>query len=215
MQWNIFRYLADFTHLGSVALLLFKMITRKTSVGVSLKTHLVYLFVYLFRYCNPSFFSPPMYNILFKIFYILSSTIIIVLIKFVFNKTYERQKDNFRSIFIFIICIPLAYFTAPRNGLWILMHSYSLWLEAFAIVPQFILIVRSRKVDVMGKDYIFLLSIYRLLYVINWIYKLVVDSIKSPKNVWISGIVQTIIYADFIYEYIKMKVKGGEYELPY
>ena len=215
MMFNIFRYIADFVHLLSILLLLYKMISKKTCVGVSLKTHIIYLSVYLFRYINSMFFLPPMYNVIFKIFYILSEIVIIILIKFVYKRTYEVRQDNFRIIFIYLICLPLAFFTAPRRTSFILCHSYSLWLEAFAIVPQFLLIVRSRKVDVMGKDYVFLLSIYRLFYVINWIYKAVTETGSTPTNVWITGIIQTIIYADFIYEYIKMKVTGGEFELPY
>ena len=215
LGWNIFRYLADFTHLLYIVLLLYKMISKKTCVGVSLKTHILYLSVYLFRYCNSGFFAPPLYNTCFKIFYIVSAIVIIVLVKFVYKRTYENRQDNFRILFIYIICLPLAYFTAPRKTLFILCHSYSLWIEAFAIVPQFLLIVRSRKVDVMGKDYVFLLSIYRLLYVINWIYKAFTETGKTPLNVWLTGIIQTLIYSDFIYEYIKMKVTGGEFELPY
>ena len=214
-MWNIFRYIADFTHLFSVLILLYKMITKKTSVGVSLKTHIIYLSVYLFRYINSAFFSPPLYNILFKIFYIAAEVVIIVLIKFVYKRTYEVRQDNFRIIFIYLLCLPLAYFTAPRSTWYILCHSYSLWLEPFAIIPQILLFSRSRKIDVMGKDYVFLLSIYRLFYLLNWIYKAVTETGSTPMNVWITGILQTVIYADFIWVYIKAKVTGSEFELPY
>ena len=42
-MWNIFRYLADFSHLISVVILLHKMITKKTCSGISLKTQLLFL----------------------------------------------------------------------------------------------------------------------------------------------------------------------------
>ncbi|EAY01140.1 ER lumen protein retaining receptor, putative [Trichomonas vaginalis G3] len=215
MQWNIFRYIADFTHLASIVLLLYKMFSRKTCVGVSLKTHILYLSIYLFRYCNPYLFDPPLYNIFFKFTYIISSIVIIALILTKYKRTYEKRHDNFRIIIIYIICLPLAYFTSPSNRIWQLTNCYSLWLEAFAILPQLFLISRSRKVDVMNKEYIFLLSIYRLFYLINWIYKYFTETGSTATYVWITGILQTIIYSDFIYTYIKMKVQGGEFELPY
>ena len=214
-MWNVFRYIADFTHLFSVLILLYKMISKKTSCGVSLKTHYIYLSVYLFRYINSAFFAPPLYNVLFKIFYILSEVVIIILVKFVYKRTYEVRHDKFRIIFIYILCLPFAYFTAPRSSWYVLCHSYSLWLEPFAIIPQILFFSRSRKTDVLGKDYLVLLSIYRLFYLLNWIYKAVTETGSTPMNVWITGILQTVIYADFIYVYVKAKVTGSEFELPY
>lgn len=215
MQWNIFRYIADFTHLASIILLLYKMISMKTCVGVSLKTHILYLSIYLLRYCNPYLLDPPFYNIFFKFTYIGSSITIIALILTKYKRTYEKRHDNFRTFIIYIVCAPIAYFTSPVRSIWHFTNCYSLWLEAFAILPQLFLITRSRKVDVMNKEYIFLLSIYRLFYLINWVYKAVTETGSTPKHVWASGTLQTVIYSDFIYTYIRMKVQGGDFELPY
>ena len=95
------------------------------------------------------------------------------------------------------------------------MLSYSLWVESFAIVPQLVLLGRSKKLDVLNREYIFFLSIYRLFYLLNWIYKLATDTGKTAHVVWITGILQTLIYSDFIYVYLKTKVTGSEFSLPY
>lgn len=215
LGWNIFRYLADLSHLISIVILLYKMFKKKSCVGVSLKTHILYLTVYVFRYVNETMFAKPYYNVFFKIFYISSSILIITLILTKFKATYEKRYDTFRITFIYIICIPLAYFTSPRKTRLYLLHSYSLWIEAFSILPQLFLLVRSRKVNIMNQEYIFFLSIYRLFYLLNWIYKAYTDTGSTSWNLWLSGITQTIIYSDFIYNYIKMKVSTKEYELPY
>jgi len=212
--WNIFRYLADFSHLISVFILLYKMLSKKTCIGVSMKTHLLYMIVYLCRYLNPYLFDPPLYNIAFKFFYMFSSILTLVLMYTRLKKTYERRHDTFRISFILILCAPLAFFTATRRRIPEILNAFSLWVEAFAIIPQLILLNRSKKVDVLNRDYIFFLSIYRLFYLLNWIYKAVTESGRTPMVVWTTGIIQTIIYSDFIWVYIKMKVTGGDFDLP-
>lgn len=214
LQWNVFRYLADFSHLISVIILLYKMLTKRTCNGVSLKTHILYLIVFCARYINNQFFSPPLYNVLFKIFYIVSSATIVVLMLTKLYRTYEKRHDTFRNIFIIVLCAPLAYISMPFRSLTGFMFAYSLWVESFAIFPQLLLLKRSFRLDVINLEYIFFLGIYRLFYLLNWIYKMVTDSGRTPKVVWITGTLQTVIYSDFIYQYLKMKVTGTDIDLP-
>lgn len=214
-EWNIFRYLADFSHLISVCLLLHKMLTKKSCYGVSLKTQILYLIVFCCRYLNSGLFAPPIYNIIFKIFYISSAAVIVALMMGKLRASYEVRHDTFRIEVILIVCLPLAFFSRPRSGFEYFMLSYSLWVESFAIVPQLVLLGRSKKLDVLNREYIFFLSIYRLFYLLNWIYKLATDTGKTAHVVWITGILQTLIYSDFIYVYLKTKVTGSEFSLPY
>ena len=214
-QWNIFRYLADFSHLISVCLLLHKMLKKRSCSGVSLKTQILYLVVFCCRYLNHSFFSPPLYNILFKIFYIASAAVIVALMMTKLRPSYEHRHDTFRIAVILILCLPLAFVSRPRKGIEYFMMTYSLWVESFAIVPQLVLLGRSKKLEVLNREYIFFLSIYRLFYLLNWIYKLATDTGRTAHVVWITGIIQTLIYSDFIVVYLKMKVTGEEFELPY
>ena len=212
--WNIFRYLADFTHLLSILLLLYKMFKKKSSAGISFKTHLLYLIVFLTRYVNGGFFYPPIYNILFKIFYISSSLAIVISMQTCLNKGYNKRHDNFQIIYIIIICAIITAFSSSSFQIEDLLWTFSLWLESFAILPQLVLLQRTQRVDVMTHQYIFFLGLYRLFYLINWIYKWFVNSISTQWVSWVSGLVQTILYIDFIYYYIKAIIKGAEYELP-
>lgn len=216
-MWNIFRYLADFSHLISVCILLYKMFSKRSCHGVSLKTQFAYLVVFLTRYINADFFDPPLYNILFKIFYISSSLACCILMKWgpsEIRYSYEDRHDTFRVSFIFLLSAVLALITMPYNNVSFFLFAYSLWVESFAIIPQIFLMVRTSNFDIMNREYVFFLSIYRLLYLLNWIYKLVTDTGKTLHVVWITGIVQTLIYSDFIFEYVKLKVSGSSAVLP-
>lgn len=223
-QFNIFRYLADISHLVSVCILLYKMLTRKSCNGVSFRTQLLYLVVFVTRYVNHAFFSPPTYNIIFKIFYISSEALICILMITKLKKTYEARHDTFQIQIIMILAAVLAVFTTPytnyyprftRRWWYYFFFAYSLWVESVAILPQLFLLRRSKKIDVLNIEYIFFLSIYRLFYILNWIYKIVYDTNKTPIVVWITGIIQTVVYSDFIYSYIRMRITGKEFSLPY
>lgn len=214
MMWNIFRYLADFSHLISVVILLHKMLKKRSCSGVSLKTQFLYLVVFIARYVNSSFFRPPVYNIIFKMFYIFSAALICFLMWKPLNQTYDKRHDTFRASIIIVFAIVPSYFSMPYKTWAYFFFAYSLWVECLAIIPQLMLIGRTMKFDVLNRDYVFFLSIYRLFYLLNWIYKMVTETGTTPKVVWITGIIQTLVYSDFIYEYLKLKVSGKSNILP-
>ena len=133
------------------------------------------------------------------------------------QSTYEKRHDNFKNWAILVLSAIAAALSMPRKGVVWFFWSFSLWVEALAIIPQLILIGRSKstKLDVMNREYIFFMSIYRAFYLLNWIYKMVTETGRTPKVVWITGILQTVIYSDFIYVYLKTKIIGKDFELPY
>ena len=212
--WNIFRYLADFSHLISTLLLLYQMFSKRSSAGISLKTHILYLIVFLTRYINAGFFYPPLYNIIFKIFYIASSLAIVISMQTCLKKQYNKRHDNFQIIYIIIICAIVAFFTSSSYSVDDVLWTFSLWLESLAILPQLFLLQRTQRVDVMTHQYIFFLGCYRLFYVINWGYKFFVTGIKTQWVSWVSGLIQTLLYCDFLYYYVRAIIKGAEFELP-
>lgn len=212
-NWNIFRYTADLSHLLSILILITRMMRRKSCSGVSLKTNIIYLIVFICRYINDGFFYPPLYNIVFKTFYLVSTSFVIVLMLTKYKKTYNKKHDTFSMLGLLIFCVPFAFFTTRSYRLDELLWTYSLWLESVAILPQLFLIRRNQRVDVVTKDYVFFLGMYRLFYVLNWIRKAVVKG-KTLKVVWCTGILQSVIYIDFLYYYCRAFFKGTELELP-
>ena len=55
---------------------------------------------------------------------------------------------------------------------------------------------------------------YRAFYLLNWVWRYMTQEGYSDWIVWVSGIVQTILYLDFFYYYIKCKLDGSKLALP-
>ena len=83
-----------------------------------------------------------------------------------------------------------------------LFWVFSIYLEALAIVPQLIILQRYREVENLTAHYVFLLGIYRALYIVNWVYRSYHELYyKHNWVVYICGFVQTCLYIDFFYYY--------------
>jgi ER lumen protein retaining receptor len=84
-----------------------------------------------------------------------------------------------------------------------ILWTFSLWLEAVAILPQLFILQRTGKAETITTHYLFALGIYRALYILNWIWRFFTDSPPhrlEPVAV-LAGIMQTILYSDFFYLY--------------
>ena len=85
-----------------------------------------------------------------------------------------------------------------------MLWECSIYLEAFAIVPQLIVLQRYREVENLTGNYVFFLGAYRFLYILNWIYR----SYNEPfyQHNWVAyvcGVVQTGLYLDFFYYFFQ------------
>ncbi|XP_028118214.1 ER lumen protein-retaining receptor-like [Camellia sinensis] len=99
---------------------------------------------------------------------------------------------------------------SSKKVLW----TFSLYLEVVAILPQLVLLQHSRNIDNLTGNYIFLLGAYRALYIINWIYRFFTENHQVRWIPWVSGLVQTALYADFFYYYIKSWKNNEKLKLP-
>jgi ER lumen protein retaining receptor len=206
-HWNVFHYLADLSHLLLIVLL------RRTCGGISLRTHVLYLVVFVCRYCNDGFFRSPLYNVVFKLFYLCSTSLVIGLITTGLGGTYDKKHDTFSMTLLLIVYVPFALVSMPNFHFTELLWTYSLWLESVVILPQLFLLKPSQRIDNLTKDYIFFLGMYRLFYVLNWIQKAVIKH-KTEYVVWVTGIVQTLVCINFLYYYIRAFLRGTEKDLP-
>jgi len=122
------------------------------------------------------------------------------------------------------------------------MWTFSIYLEAVAILPQLWVVHEYASqtrgfVENLTSHYVFTLGAYRALYMINWIYRYATEDnyVQVKKTcwmlfsffghdhhtcfflqwiVWISGLVQTIIYCDFFYYYVIAMRSGKKMSLP-
>ncbi|KAG9143108.1 hypothetical protein Leryth_006352 [Lithospermum erythrorhizon] len=213
---NIFRLAGDMTHLASVLVLLLKIHTIKSCAGISLKTQELFAIVFSARYLDLFTGYISFYNTLMKLVFLGSSFSIVSYIRThkVVRRSYDKDQDTFRHFFLLLPCMLLALVINGRFSFLEVMWTFSLYLEAVAILPQLVVLQRTRNIDNLTGQYIFLLGAYRALYILNWIYRYFTEPHFVHWIPWIAGLVQTLLYADFFYYYLESWKKNRKLELP-
>lgn len=96
--------------------------------------------------------------------------------------------------------------------------SFSIFLEAVAILPQLFMLQRTGEAETITTHYLAALGAYRALYIPNWIYRYALPATLSRRALFTrvfrywtedlvdpiavtAGIVQTALYVDFFYVY--------------
>ena len=79
---NIFRFAGDMSHVVSILVLLLRLRSSKSAVGISLKTQELYLIVFVARYADLFSHFYSYYNTLMKIAFITSTAAIIYTVRF-------------------------------------------------------------------------------------------------------------------------------------
>jgi ER lumen protein retaining receptor len=132
----------------------------------------------------------------------------------VVRQTYDREQDTFRAVALWGPCLALALLVhgsaAPTEVLW----TFSIYLEAVAILPQLVLMQRTQNIDNLTGNYVALLGSYRAMYLLNWAYRYWTEPRYRQWLVWTSGVVQTALYADFFYYYAKCWKSNKKLHLP-
>jgi ER lumen protein retaining receptor len=159
-----------------------------------------------------------------KILFILLTAAIIYIIRFQepIKSTYDKAQDSFP--YVKYAVAPCAVVTLITR--WIgsryayfdlleLLWTFSIYLESIAILPQLLVLQRYGEVENLTANYIMLLGAYRALYILNWIYRAHTESYyRHYWMVYFCGSLQTLLYADFFFYYIKSKARGEEFRLP-
>ncbi|KAI1471434.1 ER lumen protein retaining receptor [Daldinia caldariorum] len=214
MPLNVFRVLGDFSHLGSIGILLHKMIELNGASGISFKSQALYFIVYITRYLD-LFSTSSIYNIIFKILFISSQGYIIYLMTTKYKRTVDPSLDTFRVQYLLGGAAVLAILLPYKYTFSEIMWAFSIWLESVAILPQLFMLQRTGEAEVITTHYLFALGIYRTLYIPNWIYRYFTE--PDHKADWIAivaGLIQTVLYSDFFWIYYNKVLKGRKFKLP-
>ncbi|WFD32636.1 endoplasmic reticulum retention protein [Malassezia sp. CBS 17886] len=211
---NIFRILGDLSHLASIFILIHKITTSRSCRGISFKTQLLYLIVFVTRYVN-LFYPRSVYLISMKIFFIASSAYILYLMKVRYRNRLDVDIDTIRLELLIgvpaVLSLIFNYKFTPLEVAW----SFSIFLESVAILPQMFLLQRLGEAEMITTHYIFALGAYRALYICNWIYRLIFEPRHSFDWItFLAGLVQTGLYLDFFYIYFTKVMRGQKFELP-
>ncbi|KAL5352867.1 hypothetical protein V496_05952 [Pseudogymnoascus sp. VKM F-4515 (FW-2607)] len=211
---NLFRLLADFSHLLSILILLDKMIRTNSCSGISFKSQALYLIVYVTRYLDIfTTFTHSYYNSIFKILFISSSGYTIYLMTTAYKPTQSAPLDTFRVQYLLLGALVLGVLFPPEYTVREILWSFSIWLESVAILPQLFMLQRTGEADTITVHYIFALGIYRALYIPNWIWRYWADGHLDMISV-LAGLVQTVLYSDFFWIYYTKVMKGKKFALP-
>ena len=205
---------------------LFQLLSFKLYTGISVKSQELYLLVFLTRYLDlfTTFYS--MYNSVWKVLYIFSTTLIILQIKYLdpIKSIYNFDQDSFphwkfavapcfvMALIVHVMGSGFDYFSL-MEWFW----TFSIILESIAIIPQLQVLRKYRLVENLPGKFMLSLGLYRFFYILNWIHRSRVEfNYRHHYLVYICGVIQTLMYADFMYQYVrarffhKEKVGGGE-----
>ncbi|GAA6035180.1 hypothetical protein JCM8097_006406 [Rhodosporidiobolus ruineniae] len=211
---NLFRLLGDLSHLASIFILVHKIQKSRSVRGISFKSQLLYLVVFLTRYVD--LLTGPhisLYNTVMKLFFIGSSAFVLYLMKFKYRPTQDPAIDTLRLEYLVGPCALLALIFNYKFTLMEILWSFSIYLEAVAILPQLFMLQRTGEAEIITTHYIFALGAYRALYVPNWVYRYFTEDTVDPIAVC-AGLVQTAVYSDFLYLYFTKVMRGQKFELP-
>jgi ER lumen protein retaining receptor len=208
--------LADLSHLASLFILLAKMKSSSSASGISFKSQLAYLVVYITRYIDLLWTDPTksLWNTSFKIMFIGAQVYTVYLMLNDYKPTHDPNQDTFKVQYLMAGAAVLAILFPYKYSLAEMLWAFSIWLESVAILPQLFMLQRTGEAETITTHYLFALGIYRALYIPNWIWRYFAEGGYWDPIPVLAGIVQTVLYSDFFYIYYTKVMQGKRFNLP-
>ena len=111
-----------------------------------------------------------LYLFVMKVLFISLTAYTIYLMKYrtPFKLSYDSYSDSLTHYYIYIGAFFMAVLIHkslnPADFIW----SFSIWLEAFGIMPQLFMIQKLKEIENITAHYIFFLGLYRTFYIFHW-----------------------------------------------
>ncbi|KAI8122901.1 ER lumen protein retaining receptor [Lucilia cuprina] len=210
---NIFRLVGDLAHVFAIIILLLKIWKTRSCAGISGKSQILFALVYLTRYLDLFTTYVSLYNSVMKVVFLASSGATVYLMYVKFKATYDHNHDSFRLEFLLVPCVLLSLLINHEFTVMEVLWTFSIYLESVAILPQLFMVSKTGEAESITSHYLFALGSYRALYLLNWVYRYIVESHYDLIAIF-AGVVQTILYCDFFYLYITKVLKGKKLQLP-
>ena len=202
---NLPRALGDSSHVIAILLLIWKICRSKSCAGISGRTQILYFVVFCTRYLDIFTNFVSYYNTFMKAFFIVTTLVTIILIYVKFKDTQEKQ-DNFRIESLLVPTVLLALLINYEFSAFEVLWTFSIYLEAVAIIPQLTLVIKIGEVEASIFHYICVLCSYRAFYIVNWIWRYYAENFYDTISI-VSGCVETLLYVPFFYLYHKKVIK--------
>ncbi len=132
-------------HVLSRKLLLWKLLWDKNCRGISLITQELFLMMFIFRYLDLLYLYVSLANTIVKVFHLVVALTIVLLMRYSSAaQTYDADLDTFPRGVLIIPCLVLAIFLNRVKLIIEICHSFSVYLEVVALVPQFVLMYKRQ-----------------------------------------------------------------------
>ena len=176
---NIFRLLGDVSHLLAILILLTKIWKTRSCAGISGKSQILFLIVFVTRYLDLVTNFVSLYNTTMKVFFIASAAATVFLMYRKFKATYDGNHDSFRIELLLAPCLLLALVLNNEFSVMEILWTFSIYLESLAILPQLFMVSKTGEAETITSHYLFALGSYRALYILNWIYRYSLQPLPS------------------------------------
>ncbi|ODM92269.1 ER lumen protein-retaining receptor 2 [Orchesella cincta] len=158
---NAFRLAGDLHHLAAIIILLFRIYRSESCAGFSGKSQVLFALVFSARYADLMTNFVSIYNSIMKVVFLTTSYLTLYLIYCRFKKTYEANSDSFRFEFLILIAGSLALLYNHEFASMEILWTFSIYLEAIAIIPQLYMFYNTKDVSMFPGHYVFAMGSYR------------------------------------------------------
>lgn len=138
-------------------------------LGISGKSQLLFLIVFCSRYIDLFYTFISVYNVAMKLIYITITAATLYGIYFKYEHTNELLLDSVRIEFLIVPTAILAGFVNHENSFMEILWTFSIYLEAVAIIPQILYVKKTGEAESLTIHYILALGSYRAFYILNWV----------------------------------------------
>ncbi|QDZ19487.1 ER lumen protein-retaining receptor-like protein [Chloropicon primus] len=211
---------AECVHLGGIVLLLYSVKKRKSAAGISLRTqYLTCIFLFVRFYCS-LVMEKDIHTLLDLVTTVLT-VYVIVYIKNNLQSTYGKADDSLKVEYLLIPCAVLAFLVQPAGNhvyLHRVLWAFAVYVESISILPQLKMMQNMKVItELFAAHYVFALGCARGLSFLHWVFEFALNGTavytSMGKGLWpllviLSEIVQTGIYADFCYYYVRSLLRG-------
>merc|ERR1712203_55134 len=147
-----------------------KIIRSKSCKGISGKSQILFLLVFITRYLDIFTNFISLYNTSIKIFFILSTITNIFLVFVKYRGTISSDLDTIR-IEILVIGAAVLALLINHEFVMEILWTFSIYLEAVSIIPQLSVSSNTKSVEPAILVYLLALGSHKLFYIFNWVHR--------------------------------------------
>ncbi|KAJ8683109.1 hypothetical protein QAD02_018901 [Eretmocerus hayati] len=193
---NDFQNIGVSLQLVGMIILLLKILCTLNCTGISGKTQILHALVFTTRFMDlQDEFRMSLPSFILKIVYLSVIYLTVLSIFVICRSTYEREHDTFRYELLIGACTLMSLLASYKNlELLRILWYFSIFLEAFAIFPQFHMTEQARYAGSSLVFYVGMLACYRGFYIVHWAYLIFYHGKLENCLVTLAGGAQFLIY---------------------